>query len=259
MFAIASLSDSRYRYGYKGFTSIVTQLIEIAKMHESVYQNYRVQVQDSQVHEYFENVFFPDTEEESYQAGSVYLDKFFAGEIDTRYTAHTVADNKDLKKRFEVLSSVLVLKQHLLDKFEKKRAHLFGADKRVVGIQIRGTDKKSEITPPSLQNISNILSIAIETQNADIVHVATDDMSYRQEIKKYFGKIVVFDEEKEISTNGMPLHLGAKNRSIINEQVLEDVYLLSKVDYFLYSFSNVSQLALIMGINQHSEKKCINL
>ena len=37
-----------------------------------------------------------------------------------------------------------------------------------------------------------------------------------------------------------------------------DAYLLSETKYFLYCFSNVSYLALTMGINNFKKIDCIN-
>ena len=51
-----------------------------------------------------------------------------------------------------------------------------------------------------------------------------------------------------MSDDGTPLHR-LPDRDVVNEEVLSNVYILSRCKHFLYSFSNVSLLALIMGAN----------
>jgi hypothetical protein len=53
----------------------------------------------------------------------------------------------------------------------------------------------------------------------------------------------------KISSDSQALHHNCVDRFMINEEVLSSVYILSKCKYFFYSFSNVSLLALIMGVN----------
>ena len=40
MYALANLTNPTYNYGYKGFTSIVTQFIDMAKVHVKMHRNY---------------------------------------------------------------------------------------------------------------------------------------------------------------------------------------------------------------------------
>ena len=73
-------------------------------------------------------------------------------------------------------------------------------------------------------------------------------MKYLNFLKQRYGKLVLYDDTIQISSDNTPLH-NLPNRGIINEEVLSNVYVLSKCNHFLYSFSNVSLLALIMGAN----------
>lgn len=257
MYALANLKNPTYNYGYKGFTSIVTQFIDMAKMHVKMHQNYRFLVEDHQVLSFYDNVFTPESYEESYNVGDIFLSKFFNGEIDSMFNAHTLADQDDLIERNQTLRSILRIKHDLQLKFEEKSEKL-SIGKDTLGVQVRGTDKKVEISPPSVNRIiDHISKIISENRSIKKIYVATDDANYLFPIKEKFKDQVIFDIEKDISYDGNPLHYSG-DRNKRNEQVLEDAYLLSKVDHFLYSFSNVSQLALIMGVDRHITRFNLN-
>lgn len=257
MYALANLKNPTYNYGYKGFTSIVTQFIDMAKMHVKMHQNYRFLVQDHQVLSFYDNVFTPENHEDSYNVGDVFLSKLFNGEIDSKFNAHTLADQDDLIERSQMLRSILRIKHDLQLKFEEK-AEKLSIGKDTLGVQVRGTDKKVEISPPSVDRIiDHISKIICENRSIKKIYVATDDANYLFPIKEKFKDQVIFDIEKDISYDGNPLHYSG-DRNKRNEQVLEDAYLLSKVDHFLYSFSNVSQLALIIGVDQHITRFNLN-
>jgi hypothetical protein len=93
----------------------------------------------------------------------------------------------------------------------------------------------------------------VDIQN---IFLATDDIKYLNPIKERYGNMVTYDDTIHISSDNAPLH-NLPNRDIINEEVLSSVFILSSCSHFLYSFSNVSLLALIMGANHH--KTILNL
>ena len=129
-----------------------------------------------------------------------------------------------------------------MKKFEDKRIEL-GIDDNTLGIQIRGTDKKNEL--PELE-IEKIFSL-IDQFDKQKIFLATDDKKYLDLILNRYGDRIIYDSSLQISSNSQSLHHNCTDRFKINEEVLSSVYLLSKCKYFLYSFSNVSLLALIMG------------
>lgn len=258
MFALANLMNPTYNYGYKGFTSIVTQFIDIAKKHNEDHQDYKVFVDDRQILDLFNNVYSPEAGDEFYLAGDLFLKKFDDGEVDKRYNAHTLANLEDLKRRKEVLDSILRIKPEILLAFEEKKKILIG-DKKTVGVQVRGTDKQSEITPPTVERIIQHINQAIQTDRSiEKIYIATDDVRYLVPILKEFGDMITFDSSKEISHDGWSLHHRGVFRRMLNYQVLEDVYCLSQTDHMIYSFSNVSQLALIMGADKHQMRINLN-
>jgi hypothetical protein len=128
----------------------------------------------------------------------------------------------------------------------------------ILGVQIRGTDKKTEL--PKIEEsivINHIDKLLNNNTEIDRIFVSTDDFNYLDIILKTFGdKNVIYNDKNLISRDGEPLHT-RYDRKKINYEVMSDVYLLSKCNHMLYSFSNVSFLALSMMENFN--KQLINI
>jgi len=127
-----------------------------------------------------------------------------------------------------------------------------------LAIHLRGTDKDSEV--PKVEDskiISYIQSFLIEHPDVDKIFIATDDEHYRKLILNNFDNVIFNDCIR--SSDGSPIHLYSKYPSdLLYREVLRDCYIISKCKYFMYCFSNVSFLAMIMGIDTFSEVQCIN-
>ena len=130
------------------------------------------------------------------------------------------------------------------DRFDRKKLEL-GIDEDTLGIQIRGTDKKQELPEIQIQSIFD----SIDKVDKHKIFVATDDKYYLDGLLNRYGERIVYDNSLQISSGSESIHHNCLNRSHINEEVLSSVYLLSNCSHFLYSFSNVSLLSLIMGVN----------
>lgn len=236
-----SYSDSRFNYSYKGFCSIVCGIIDMSMDHYISNGDYNLVLDEPQTLNFFENI-SPRTEK-TYDLGEVWLEKFFSEKLHhSKYNAHTPANLKILKLKNRVFSNVLKLKDEYLERFERKRDH-YQIDKNTLGVQIRGTDKKDELPEIQLERIYKLIDENLKEK----IFVATDDRFYLDALQRRYGSRVIYDESVSISENRQPLHFNPSNRSQINEEVLSNVYLLSFCGIFLYSFSNVSHLALILG------------
>ena len=113
-----------------------------------------------------------------------------------------------------------------------------------LGIHLRGTDKVTEILPPSLRLIRRTVALLVKKHQIESIFLATDDMKYRRKLIRWFGEKVVFLDH-QVSKDGLPIHLSG-NRQFLDREVLNDIIVLTQCDHFIYSFSNVSHLALIM-------------
>lgn len=248
MNACITLQDPRFNYSYKGFCSIVCAIIDIALEHYAVYDNLNCNILEPQTLKLFDNVYEDGADE--YDAGSWWLNRFFQNQLHhSDYNAHTIANIQNLKLKNQVFNSILKIKEDKRKIFEKKFTDL-GITNRTLGIQIRGTDKKVEVPEPDIDNIIKKIDEYFEVTDIQNIFLATDDVKYLNSIRERYGSLVLYDDSIHISTDNNPLH-NLPNRDIINEEVLSSVFVLSRCSHFLYSFSNVSLLALIMGVNNY--------
>ena len=103
-----------------------------------------------------------------------------------------------------------------------------------------------------LEKISNKLS---ETRSQSIF-LATDDKKYVDLLRSNFpNKVVSLDHS--ISLDGSPIHFSG-NKNILNREVMKEVIILSRLPHFLYCYSNVSFLALTLGIHFFKSMEVLN-
>ena len=248
-----TLNDSRYNYSYKGFCSIVCAIIDIALEHYSVYDDCDCEVLESQTLELFDSIHKGESE---YDAGPWWLERFFSNKLHhNEYSAHTVANPSNLILKNMILQNILSIKKDKLFKFENKYKDL-GLTNRTLAVQIRGTDKNTEIEEPNIENIICKIDSYLESNLVDNIFLATDDTKFFDKLKSHYGDLLLYDNEVRMSEDGTPLHR-LSDRDVVNEEVLSNVYILSRCKHFLYSFSNVSLLALIMGAN--TQETIVNL
>ena len=146
-----TLNDSRYNYSYKGFCSIVCAIIDIALEHYSVYDDCDCEVLESQTLELFDSIHKGESE---YDAGPWWLERFFSNKLHhSEYSAHTVANPSNLILKNMILQNILSIKKDKLLKFENKYKDL-GLTNRTLAVQIRGTDKNTEIE--EIENITGL-------------------------------------------------------------------------------------------------------
>lgn len=236
-----SYTDPRFNYPYKGFCSIVCGIIDMSMEHYILNGDFNLIVNESQTLHLFDNI-SPRTKE-TYDLGGMWLGRYFNQQIHySEYNAHTPANIDNLKLKNKVYSNILKIKDEHLKLFESKRK-THQIDENTLGVQIRGTDKTNELPEIQLEKIYQL----IDENITDKIFVATDDIMYLNAILNRYGSRVIYDSSITISNNKQPLHLNTPNRPLINQEVLSNVYLLSCCGSLLYSFSNVSLLALIMG------------
>jgi hypothetical protein len=215
----------------------------MALEHYVVNDNFNIEISESQTLSLFDNI--SPKNNHTYEVGSWWLERYFSNQIyEFQYNAHTPANLDNLKLKNKVYNQILKIKDEYLDKFNRKKLEL-GIDEDTLGIQIRGTDKKQELPEIQIESIFD----SIDKVNKQKIFVATDDKYYLDGLLNRYGERIVYDNSLQISSGSESIHHNCLNRSQINEEVLSSVYLLSECSHFLYSFSNVSLLALIMGVN----------
>lgn len=252
-----SLKDTRFKYGTKGFTSILNQVIDLANLHHSIYKNYNIIVEDEQILKIFENKNIESLDENSYIVSDVFFNLFESGKYDNTHNAHSLVNVEHLKYRNP--KNFLNFKEDYLVNFNNIKKKLF-KDYKILGIQIRGTDKVNEIPKIPIDKIFSKIDQAMkEDKSLNKIFLATDDYYYIESLTKNYGeKDLIFNDKNLFSYDGLPLHY-KENRDRINLEVMIDSHLLSETNYFLYCFSNVSFLSLSLIEDYTKKIKNLNI
>lgn len=240
-----------YRQGRRiaGIGAIINSAISAAEFQQMAMGFTELRIQNREILYLFENLLSRNPRSYKKNIGDL-MKK--SGYVDQNNAHIECEENILLRKKF-AFDSIFKLKN--LEHFESL-ANRFTSTK-TLGIQVRGTDKHNEIIPVRLERLFEVVHEFIEKYEIESIFIATDDDYYYGELRQKFGNKVTRNLEHSISMNGKPLHLNFR-RGQINREMIEDVYVLSKCPYFLYSFSNVSHLALIMGAGNFTKIKCLN-
>ncbi|MFZ5953494.1 MAG: hypothetical protein ACOYT8_00160 [Candidatus Dependentiae bacterium] len=178
--------------------------------------------------------FFKPVSEQNYENGDYvhnsYFDKDGHNLIAIPPCSHQRAEiNELINKWIYVNESIL----KVVDDYYEQ--HIKG--KKTIGIHIRRTDKNSERPHVPLQTIFDCTN----RYDADQYFVATDEEEILQAAKTALNKPVISFAAGR-STNGFPIHYNPEqsNRTQAGREVLIEVLILARTDFFIHTISNVS-------------------
>lgn len=119
------------------------------------------------------------------------------------------------------------------------------ADKKTIGIHLRGTDKKTEIPAVDPLVIMERANKEAEQLGDCQFLIATDEYRLLELAQEKLNRPVIFYSCQRASAD-LPLHLvhSIQERAVLGEDVLIEALLLTKCDLFLHSYSNVSAAVL---------------
>jgi len=232
-----------------GFGAIFNNTVNVCKYHYEKFNNNNIFIDNNEINEIFYTKEINNKDEYLYDLEKSYDNSMYPNPSN----AHVICDIEKVKEKNKIFNIFFKLKDIEYYEFEKNKY----INDKTLSIHIRGTDKSSEVTPPNIEYIFSNIQEMIDNNEIDNIFLATDDMFYIDKITSRFGNIVKYYKDKTISLDGRPLHF-IDDRIKLNKELMTDVYLLSESKYFLYCFSNVSYLALTMGINNFKKIKCIN-
>jgi hypothetical protein len=233
-----------------GFGAIINNAINICKYHYDKFGDYDIYIDVPEINNIFETKSIPNPQDYDYDIEKDYNNSG----TDNSSNAHVLCDKEKVIQKNKVYNDIFRLKN--IDFFEKEKEKYI--TEKTLAIQIRGTDKKSEIKSPEFDAIINHTKRMLDGNNIDSIFLATDDVYYRDIMTQNFKNLVKYRDET-ISLDRNPIHFCEKReRWLIDKEVMADIYLLAMSNYFLYSFSNVSYLALTVGINGFKKIYCIN-
>lgn len=248
---VVNLNDGRFNYHYKGFTSIINQVVELCLYHYEKNKNLNINVSDHRIENFFNLSKIDYSNDNFYTVSDNYLSEFLiSGHFKfPNYNAHNVVSEKDVELRNFIFTKIFTLKNDII--FDNKNFD--------IGIQIRGTDKINELPEITKERvIEKINFILQQTPNAKNIFVSTDEYKYKKIIDDAYGKnlnIVYYDNIT--SYDGTPIHFNNDKKNI-DFEVLRDVYMLSKCENLIYCYSNVSLLAIMLNNNKFKNKLLLN-
>jgi hypothetical protein len=182
--------------------------------------------------------YFEQTSQESYVPGQ---DRPFGRYTDPQggcvrpWVRHTQAFKEKMHAIIKEFVHIKKPVQEKIDAFYNKNMK----GKVTIGIHIRGTDKSTEISMPTADELFIIANQVATLLNHNCQFlVASDEERYiKQAIEVLQGPVIFYDAHR--STNGKPIHR-RPNKAECGEDVLVESVLLSRCDVFIHSHSNVA-------------------
>ena len=232
-----------------GICAIVNEAINICQYHFNKFGNYDVYINSTELSELFD---FKTKYSKSFYGWDIRSD-YIDSNIQNPSNAHTVFEPALVASKRSIFNALFFLKN--IDKMTLDTGR-FVKDK-TLGLHLRGTDKEGEVKSVDILKLFTKIDFLIDEGKVNSIFLATDDERYLNVLSNRYSDLLVFDYNKKISKNGKPLHF-KRNRTNINQEVIKDCFILSKCPYFIYSFSNVSYLALTMGVGEFKEVYCAN-
>lgn len=220
-----------------GICAIINDHISLAYRHYLDHGNLHVVINNQELSEIFDFNSY-DRVENQYDIldrHKEFTNPFFSN-------AHTKPIVEELKIKKSIFDQIFKIKSHILENFQKLNFN------STIAVHYRGTDKKYEVKPFPLDLLFYSIDKKLMELEQNSFFLATDDSSVLKSFKNHFGKKVQYHTDNYYAKR-KPLHF-SKKRQASNVQVMYDILKLSQSKHFYYSFSNVSHLALILGVNQ---------
>jgi hypothetical protein len=163
-----------------------------------------------------------------------------------RYKQHL---DKSYRREFHaIIKKYIRVKPVILDKVESFYL-LQMKEKNTVGIHLRGTDKKLEAPPISIEEICNAANqYALDLPNCQF-YIASDDENLLNRAKQLLnGPIIYYSSFR--SSNGNPVHFmdgKTYSKAKLGEEALIDALLLARCTKFVHTRSNLSSSVLFLN------------
>jgi hypothetical protein len=237
-----------------GFCTIVNDVIKHCRLHYERFNNLDISIDIEELSTIF-NI------EKKYDDSeyTIDIDREYSKIFEDESWRNNLNDYKIISAHEIIDIDVLVEKNTIYEnifKFKYDDIYENNFDK-TLGIHIRGTDKYTEVKPIETNEIFKKVDEMFDNYYIDSIYLATDDYKYLDMFNKKYNGLVKFNTNNIISKDNRPIHF-IEDRTEINKQVMIDINTLTKCPYFLYNYSNVSYLALTIGINKFKAIHCIN-
>jgi hypothetical protein len=158
---------------------------------------------------------------------------------------HELSDLTIEELRYFFFGKFIRLRQNLKQLIEKfYDGNMRG--RNVIGVHVRKTDKKSEQVSPYTWRFMRAVETLLSTNRDAKVFVATDCERTLNKFACRFPNRVIFTDSIR-SSDSTALHLSGDNKRLKGEQILIDIYLLSRCNHFIGSLAtSISFVVLFM-------------
>lgn len=156
--------------------------------------------------------------------------------------AYYARDDMSRKRANELIQKYVKIKPDIVHEVDKFVEDSFGSD-YILGIHYRGTDKFTWNEADFVsyeQTLKAIEDHLEEVKPASYkIFIATDEAAFLAYMQNRFPDKVVYQESQR-STDNRPVHYGSSDPYRIGREALVDSLLLSRTDYLIRLFSNLS-------------------
>lgn len=134
--------------------------------------------------------------------------------------------------------------------FEKKNF----LNKKVLGVHLRGTDRKTTTNhpfPPTIAQMYQLVDCAISKYKFNKIFLITDQEKYLKLFQIKYGNLLCFRKETFRSNQSkiFDLKVRKNHRYEIGRDNIEEMLILSKLKYLVCTTSNLSQVSCLISKN----------
>ena len=155
--------------------------------------------------------------------------------------------NNDFKKTFK---KYIKIKDHFLKNTNKFKNKNFN-NKKVIGVHLRGTDMRitpNHPMPPTPEQVFYILDKMLKLKKFDKIFLVTDQKIYLEKFLQKYKEILCYTDCFRSNKNKIfDLRIRKNHRFKLGQESLEQMLLLSKLNYIISSKSNLSRCAMMVS------------
>tara|TARA_B110000858_G_C17778697_1_gene463589 strand:- start:35 stop:1093 length:1059 start_codon:yes stop_codon:yes gene_type:complete len=153
----------------------------------------------------------------------------------------------------------ITIKKKFVDNIKKFQKKNFFHHK-TIGIHLRGTDMRitpNHPLPPTVEQVFNIVDKLLYEKKFNKIFLVTDQKSYLDQfIKKYKSLLCYTDCFRSNKNKIFDLDVRKNHRYKLGKESLEQMLLLSKLEYLITSKSNLSRCSVMLS---NKRIKCLEI
>jgi hypothetical protein len=153
----------------------------------------------------------------------------------------------------------IIIKKKFVDNIKKFQRNNFFHHK-TIGVHLRGTDMRitpNHPLPPTVEQIFKILDKLLYEKKFNKIFLVTDQKSYLDQFIKKYKKLLCYTDCFRSNKNKIfDLNIRKNHRYKLGKESLEQMLLLSKLEYLITSKSNLSRCSVMLS---NKGTKCLEI